>query len=63
MVIFARKSYTGHMFEAVSVSHDFPLASTRMFGNVLVLRMCPVTERGGVSFKPVLLQNKNRLEK
>lgn len=51
MVIFAEKSYISHMLEAVSVSHDFPLAGVRMFGNVLALRMCSVTKRCGVSFK------------
>lgn len=31
MVIFARKGCTSRMFEAVSVSHGFPLAGERMF--------------------------------
>ena len=42
MVIFAGKSYASHTFEAVNVSHDFPLAGVRMFGNVLGLRVRPV---------------------
>lgn len=51
------------MLEAVRISHDFPLAGVRMFGNGLALRMCPVTERSCVSFGLALLQSKNHPQK
>lgn len=49
---FSRKIYPSRVLEAVTISHDFPLAGVRMFGNGLALRMCPVTERSCVSFRP-----------